>query len=149
MNKFALPTLLVAIATASASPAMSQSEASIQAQRGGNSVKTEVYQQRVVDQFNQCMEGYSSAGANITNGVYLNCLPSNDELFEVVSGTRSVATMSACVDWSLALMGGVINSEFFRRINSKTICGTEGLETVSLLEMLGYVITSEFEPYGI
>jgi len=63
------------------------------------------------------MKGYANAGAPMTNGVYLSCLPSSEDIQNVLVGSQRITSMTACVDWSLAVMGGVMNEVMLLQLN--------------------------------
>jgi hypothetical protein len=38
----------------------------------------------------------------------------------VLAGSRRITSMTACVDWSLAVMGGVMNEVMLLQLNART-----------------------------
>lgn len=119
------------------------------AQRDHEWVSTDVYREQVVNSFDQCMQEAVNRGARPTNGLYISCLPNSEDIRNVLSGGQSLTSMEACVSWSLASMGGAMSNELFGSLHEGTRCRTEGIETISLYEMLGRTMNSEIEPYGI
>jgi len=111
--------------------------------------RTEVYMAEIEQAFHQCMNTAIDAGAPLTNGLLLACLPSSDDIGNVMTGVQPVTSMSACVDWSLGAMAGIISDEMMSQLNANTQCETEGVELWSLNRMWQSVRESEIEPYGI
>jgi hypothetical protein len=66
------------------------------------------------------MRGYANAGALMTNGAYFSCLPSSEDIQNVLVGSQRITSMTACVDWSLAVMGGVMNEVMLLQLNART-----------------------------
>jgi len=112
-------------------------------------VSTSTYLNQIKQEFDRCITLAEDAGAPLTNSVYLNCLPSSDEVWAVMNGSQTESSLQACVDWSLAFMGGIIGHALMDELNSKTRCGQESWGTSSLVERLGWTMMSEFEPYGM
>jgi hypothetical protein len=112
-------------------------------------IRTEVYMAAIEQEFRQCMNTAINAGAPVTNGLLLACLPSSADISNVMAGIQPITGMSACVDWSLAAMAGIISDEMMSELNANTQCETEGIERWSLNRMWQAVRESEIEPYGV